>query len=168
MTREKYKKFYFSRRDFLKTISWTPAIYLTHAPFQLLSGHSLSKRAVPFRFSETRLNPRYPTKSALDDLLLQIAPGGDEYVSEKNAYEITDLLSNWSRQLTSTNGSAESLKTFAHEQIEFTSLTASQDVPVRSADTIQITRRKFSASRSQGRDPFLREVQSYLASLGRI
>jgi tetratricopeptide (TPR) repeat protein/peroxiredoxin len=166
MAREKYKKFYFSRRDFLKTISWTPAIYLTHAPFHLLSDQS--RRVVPFTVSETRLTPRYPTKSPLDDLLLQIAPGSDEYVSEKYAYEITDLLNHWSGQLTSSNGFSESLKTFVHEPIEATSLIASQDVPVRSANTIQITRRKFSDSFFQGRDHFLQDVQRYLASLGRI
>src|SRR5262249_35630053 len=136
MAREKYKKIYFSRRDFLKTISWTPAIYFTHAPFQLLSDHS--QRVVPFTVSEARLNPPYPTKSPLDDLLLQIAPGSDEYVSEKYAYEITELLNDWSERLTSASPSTESLKTLADERIEFSSLIASQDLQVRSADTIQI------------------------------
>lgn len=167
MVREKYKKIYFSRREFLKTISCIPAA-LVPSSFALSSSSSPARHDRSFAFSPERLTPHYPTKSPLDDLLLQIEPGRDEYVSEKYAYEIADLLHDWSRQLTSQADLIGSLKTLAHETMAATPLIPGQVVPVRSDGSIQVVRRKFPSSIREGRELFLSDMKTYLGSLGRF
>src|SRR5215472_12344266 len=102
MHREKYKKIYFSRRDFLKTISCTPAFFLS-APFHVAPFFASTRRSVIPLVSDLRLTPHYPSRSALDDLLRKITPGNDEFVSEKYAYAIIEHLRNWSAQITGTS-----------------------------------------------------------------
>jgi tetratricopeptide (TPR) repeat protein/peroxiredoxin len=167
MVREKYKKIYFSRREFLKTISCIPAA-LVPSSFALSSSSSPARHDRSFAFSPERLTPHYPTKSPLDDLLLQIEPGRDEYVSEKYAYEIADLLHDWSRQLTSQADLIGSLKTLANESMAATPLIPGQVVPVRSEGPIQVVRRKFPSSIREGRELFLSDMKTYLGSLGRF
>ena len=167
MVREKYKKIYFSRREFLKTISCIPAA-LVPSSFALSSSSSPARHDRSFAFSPERLTPHYPTKSPLDDLLLQIEPGRDEYVSEKYAYEIADLLHDWSRQLTSQADLIGSLKTLANESMAATPLIPGQVVPVRSDGSIQVVRRKFPSSIREGRELFLSDMKTYLGSLGRF
>jgi tetratricopeptide (TPR) repeat protein/peroxiredoxin len=167
MVREKYKKIYFSRREFLKTISCIPAA-LVPSSFALSSSSSPARHDRSFAFSPERLTPHYPTKSPLDDLLLQIEPGRDEYVSEKYAYEIADLLHDWSRQLTSKADLIGSLKTLANESMAATPLIPGQVVPVRSEGPIQVVRRKFPSSIREGRELFLSDMKTYLGSLGRF
>ena len=66
-------------------------------------GCLLQKRPHPerssFPFSDLRLTPHYPANSPLDDVLLKVVPGADEYVTEKYAFEIMQLLGEWSRVL---------------------------------------------------------------------
>src|SRR5271167_4503696 len=42
-------------------------------------------------FSDVRFTPHYPARSPLEDVLRRVAPGSDEYVTEKYAYEIETL-----------------------------------------------------------------------------
>ena len=50
-------------------------------------------------FSDVRLTPHYPARSPLEDVLRLVAPGSDEYVTEKYAFEIETLLQQWSQAL---------------------------------------------------------------------
>src|ERR1700678_614696 len=52
-----------------------------------------------FPFSDVRLTPHYPTKSPLEDVLRLVAPGSDEYVTERYAFEIEAQLNEWSQAL---------------------------------------------------------------------
>jgi Flp pilus assembly protein TadD/peroxiredoxin len=167
MAREKYKKIYFSRREFLKTISCIPAA-LVPSPFALSFSVWPARQDRSFSLSPERLTPHYPTKSPLDDLLLQIAPGRDEYISEKYAYEIADLLQDWSRGLTSKGELIGSLRMLAHDSVMATSLVPTEVVPVRSKGPIQVAHRKFPTSVRPGRELFLNDMKAYLSSFARI
>lgn len=167
MHREKYKKIYFSRRDFLKTISCTSALFLP-APFHVAPLFASTRQPVLSQFSDLRFTPHYPTKSPLDDLLRKITPGNDEFLSETYAYEIIDLLRDWSAQLTGNPSANTALGTLVDELVDATSLRPSQTTTVRKSDPIQIVRRTFASAIVRGRDRFLREMQAYLSTLGRI
>ena len=52
-----------------------------------------------FPFADLRLTPHYPAKSPLDNVLLKVVPGADEYLTEKYAFEIMQLLGEWSLAL---------------------------------------------------------------------
>ena len=55
--------------------------------------------ASSFPFTDFRLTPHYPAKSPLENVLLKVIPGADEYLTEKYAFEIMQVLGEWSRAL---------------------------------------------------------------------
>src|SRR5258708_693931 len=145
----------FSRRDFLKTIGWAPSLFLA-APFQgflrpqyaEIPGHRSSA------LEDFHLTPHYPSPSPLDDVLRLVTPGLDEYMTEKYASEIMDLLTSWSKRLRSSRPDLSFVATFLAPLLEATPLHPSQDVSVRSGTGIEILRRHFSTSPGSGRDRF--------------
>src|SRR3977135_249856 len=100
MARRKDEDHIFSRRTFLRRMRWAPLLFLPApiltSPFpSILAGTSGDRTSFPF--SDFLCPPHYPAKSPLDDVLRLVAPGADEYVSEKYAFEIMRLLSEWSQ-----------------------------------------------------------------------
>src|SRR4029079_10183909 len=87
----KTKTTLFSRRTFLRGIRWAPVLFLPapfqSAPFRLPLFETPRGRSSLLPFADFRLTPHYPAKSALDDVLLKVVPGGDEYLTEKYAFE---------------------------------------------------------------------------------
>src|SRR6267154_2208453 len=105
MSRRKNEIQFPSRRAVLKSMGLAPLL-LRPAPFHGYSfvfgpGKSLPNRNAGLPFSDVRLTPHYPAASPLEDVLRLVAPGSDEYITEKYAFEIGRLLSDWSRELRS-------------------------------------------------------------------
>src|SRR6266545_2174461 len=93
-----------SRRTFLKTMGWAPALFLP-APLYaglgcLGSRQNLQTIAPPY--TDPRVTPHYPVKSPLDDVLRLVTPGSDEFITEKHAYEIGRVLDVWGQGLKSS------------------------------------------------------------------
>ncbi len=57
---------------------------------------TLPNQGFKLAFADVRLTPHYPTKSPLEDVLRLVAPGSDEYVTERYAFEIGAQLNQWS------------------------------------------------------------------------
>jgi Flp pilus assembly protein TadD/peroxiredoxin len=126
-------------------------------------------RAIPsFPFADYRLTPHYPAKSPLDDVLRLVAPGSDEFVTEKYAFEIARLLDDWSRGLKAAPPAVGVLAQFIDSSLEATPLLQSQETTVRSGGGIEVTRGRFAANLETGRERFLEEVKNYLTSFARI
>ena len=92
-----------SRRAVLKSMGLAPLL-LRPAPFHgysFLFGppKGLPNRNAGFPFSDVRLTPHYPAASPLEDVLRLVAPGSDDYVTEKYAWEIESLLKQWGQAL---------------------------------------------------------------------
>src|SRR5664279_4691231 len=92
-----------TRRRFLKTMGLAPLL-LRPAPFYasgFLFGppDNISLGTHSFAYSDLRLTPNYPTRSPLEDVLRRVAPGTDEYITEKYAFEVEAILAQWSRAL---------------------------------------------------------------------
>src|SRR5258708_21940 len=95
------------RRAILKGLAMAPVLFRP-APF---FGESFSLRAAEFPatnpalpfpalpFSDTRFVPHYPARSPLADVISLVAPGSDEYTSEKYAVEIEEILKAWGTKL---------------------------------------------------------------------
>jgi Tfp pilus assembly protein PilF/peroxiredoxin len=171
VVRDKEKHFVFSRRNFLKTIGWTPALFLPTpfqaSPFWLRSHHPAPDRLSAFPLADFRLTPRYPAKAPLDALLQQVGPGSDEFLTEQYAFEITRLLADWSAALGTAPPALDLIARFLDGSIEVSSLVA-QEFPLRKGPPIDVVRRSFPAAvvSSQGR--FLQEMEAYLAELGHL
>ncbi|MGZ4731016.1 MAG: FG-GAP-like repeat-containing protein, partial [Terriglobales bacterium] len=121
-----------------------------------------------FPFSDFRLTPRYPAKSALDDVLLQVVPGADEYLTEKYASEIMPLLKQWSVGLRTASPALAVLTKFLDASIEAAALLPTREVVQRSGNGIEVFRRRFARDVISGRERFLREMENYLAPMWRV
>ncbi len=172
MRRRKDREQDFSRRAFLNKMRWAPALFLP-APIQARTfrsflGKPLNEANPPPEFADFRITPHYPAKSPLDDVLRKVAPGADEYVSEKHAFEILRLLNEWSEALEAGVPALGVLAKFLDASFEACSLVPVQQKSLRPEYGIEVVRRTFGIAVVAGRERFLEEMKSYLASLSRV
>ena len=134
MARQKDEDLRFSRRTFLKQMRWAPVLFLPaplhSSPFRPLLAKNPDNRNPAFEFADFRVTPHYPAKSPLDDVLRKVAPGTDEYVTEKYAFEIRRLLDEWGRALKEAPPSLGDLARFLDASLEACSL-----VPIQETDS---------------------------------
>lgn len=176
MTRHPDGDYIFSRRTLLKKMRWAPLLFLPSplqaAPFPsgFPSPHagSLQDRTSPFPFADFHLTPHYPAKSPVEDVLRLVAPGADEYVTEKYAFEIIRLLVEWSQGLKAAAPALAVVAKFLAPAIKGASLIPTGEKVLRSGNGIEVVRRRFSESVVPGRERFLLEIKNYLAALPRV
>jgi tetratricopeptide (TPR) repeat protein len=161
-----------SRRTFLKGMQVAPAIFLP-TPLRMLGWPlSSSMRSSPYRdfqFADLRVTPHYPASNPLDEVLRQVVPGNDEYVTEKYAFEILASLSEWNKALkasASTLGSV--LGNFIHPTLKATPLAGVERARVRSKYGIDVWRRNFSGELVPGRAQFLDQLTRYIAEFSNL
>ena len=178
MSRRKEENPLLSRRALLKNMGLAPLLLRPSplhgfpsplhgfpswfSPPKVLAGQA------SFPFTDVRLTPRYPAKSPLEDLLRRVAPGSDEYVTEKYASEIELLLRQWGRALKAAAPDLSSLAKMLHPSLEASPLAATQEITLRSGNGIDILRRQFSTGVVLGREPFLRQIQAWLKPLTQV
>lgn len=172
MSRKKGEKQLLSRRTLLKSMGLAPLL-LRPAPFHgssfLFGPPEVQADKDPaFPFSDFRLTPRYPAKSPLEDVLRRVAPGSDEYVTEKYAFEIGSLLKQWGQTLTASVRDLSALAKALDPSIEATTLTPAKEVALRSGQSIDILRRQFAANVISGREQFLQEIEAWLGQVSRV
>jgi Flp pilus assembly protein TadD/peroxiredoxin len=137
-------------------------------PSRLLLPETPRGGASSFSLSDFRLTPHYPTKSPLDNILLKVIPGADEYLTEKYAFEIMQVLGEWSQALKIAPPGLAVFAKFADASIAATLLRPTRESPRRSGSGIEIIQRKFASEVSPGRDGFFREMENYLAPIVRV
>jgi Flp pilus assembly protein TadD/peroxiredoxin len=121
-----------------------------------------------FPFSDVRLTPHYPAKSPLADVLRLVAPGSDEYVTEKYAFEIQRILSAWSHALKTSAQDHAGLAESLDESLEASSLIVAKETTLRSGGGIRAVRRTFIDDVVPGRERFLGAIKAWLGPLARI
>jgi Flp pilus assembly protein TadD/peroxiredoxin len=153
-------------------MQWSPLLFLPAPmqlfPFSLGASEDSGERISAFPFAEFRFTPHYPSKSPLDDVLSRVAPGTDEYVTEKYAFEIMRLLGEWSQVLKAEPPALAIAAKFLDASIEGVSLVPTQEKNVRSANGIEVLRRQFSGKAIAGRERLLQEIKGYLAPMSRV
>jgi tetratricopeptide (TPR) repeat protein/peroxiredoxin len=152
-----------SRRKFLRGVRWAPVLFLP-APMYASNFGPLSPsygRESSFPLADSRLTPHYPAKSPLDDVLRLVAPGADEFVTEKYASEIARLLEPWSRALRTSAPALDAVANFLDPSIETGSWRSAQEKTLRSGPGLGISRRQFGAKMTTGREHFLTEIEAY-------
>ena len=150
---------------------WAPVLFVP-APMRALPfGVKLAAppRSIPsFAFHDFRFTPHYPAKSPLDDVLRLVTPGADEFGAEKYAFEIARLLSEWSQALKTAPPALNVLSVILGASLNATQLGTMQESLVRSGGGIEVTRRRFTANPTSGRERFLDEMKKYLSSFVRV
>src|SRR5580692_7261692 len=137
-----------SRRSLLKTMGLA-SLVLRAAPlhgssfaFGLPASLASDRSTLPL--SDVRLTPRYPAKSPLEDVLRRVAPGSDEYVTEKSAFEIESLLRQWGQALQASVGDRLALAKLLDSSLAASSLTAEKETTLRTGFGIDSRRRQFT------------------------
>src|SRR5215470_15994464 len=169
MARRLDEKHIFSRRTFLKAISWAPACFLP-APLQAVPAPRLSTNFFEsaFPFGDSRVTPHYPTRSPLDAVLRLVAPGTDEFPTETYAAEIGRVLDAWSTQLLASPSAWKQIAEFVDPTVEATPFVPAQEVSLRSEGGIQVLRRRFSSRTEPGRDHLLQQLRTYFAPISSV
>ena len=161
-----------TRRTLLKSMGLAPLL-LRPAPFFASSfvfapPKVFRAQKSDFPFSDLRLTPHYPEKSPLADVLRLVAPGSDEYVTEKYAFEIEAILTEWSQALRASLRGLSALAKSLHPAIEASPLGSAMETPVRSGYGIDVVRRQFAAGMVPGPERFLKEIQGWLGQVSRV
>lgn len=146
-------------------MSCTPAAFLA-APFSPYRRYGPSDRMFPV--SDFRFRPKYPASLPLDDLLRLAQPGLDDYVTEKYAVEIMQVLAEWSDHLKASPPTTEQALNFVADSMQACSLHLAQESIIRSDALIEVARRSFPRSKAVGRQRFLDELKDYLSGLDHI
>ena len=172
MSRHKNENQLLSRRTLLKSMGLAPLIFRP-APFHgssFLFGlpKMLADQKPTFPFFDVRLTPRYPAKSPLEDVLRLAAPGSDEYVTEKYAFEIDSLLKEWSVAFKTSGRDLSALAKSLDSSIEASPFVPAKETTLRSGNGIDITRKQFAPHVIQGRERFLQEVHAWLGQASRV
>ncbi len=172
MARRKGNNQAFSRRTFLQGVRWAPILFLPapirEFPLPSIRPESSGEGIANLPFVDFRLTPHYPVKSPLDDVLGRVAPGSDEYITEKYAFEIMQLLGEWSQALKFSPPALAVLAKFLDASIKATSLTSVQEKIVRSGNGLDVFRREFSTEVMTNRERFLQDMKNYLAPMSRV
>src|ERR1700729_2562494 len=147
MTHYQTENYLFSRRRLLKSLSLAPMFFHPTPFYASLFSLSPSKpspsTSSDFSFADIRLKPHYPAKSPLEDILRLVAPGSDEYITEKYACEIESILGTWSTALKEPVRDLSVLSRGLDHSIEGCSLTVGKEIPLRVGDGLEIVRREF-------------------------
>ena len=121
-----------------------------------------------FPFADIRLLPHYPAQSPLADVLKLVAPGSDQFATEKYAFEIESALKQWSDDLKNSTRDHSALARFVDEAIQVAPLSDFKDTKVRSSFGIDVVRREFASTPVTGREQLLNEIDAWLEPLAHV
>src|SRR5690348_5443212 len=141
-------EFKISRRRLLKQLGWTPLLFV---PARLSALPFPAEKRIPgeshCRFHDLHLTPHYAAKAPIEDLLVHLLPGADEFASEKYAAQLEQIFGDWARELKSNRSSSVLGKVLA-AQLQAISFSPVRDSVVRSLYGIEVRRRQFEGPRS--------------------
>jgi tetratricopeptide (TPR) repeat protein len=151
---------------------WAPMLFLPAPLHSAISRWTetavLAEKPFTFPSVEPRFTPHYPKNSPLDDLIRYVVPGTDEYVSEKYASEIAQLLDDWAKELRSSPPALSAFGNVLDASFQAARLVPTEQNRVRAEYGIEVIRRKFDTAPVLGHESFLKEMQNYLAPFTRI
>ncbi len=121
-----------------------------------------------FPFADIRLLPHYPAQSPLADVLKLVAPGSDQYVTEKYAFEIESALKRWSSGLKNSPPEHSELSNFVEDSIQASAFADSREKEVRSSFGIDVVRREFGLTKVTGLENLRKAIDSWLGPIARV
>jgi len=172
MGRHSREKSNLSRRSFLRGLRWTPIGFLP-APllakaFSRFNPTSFPARELEVPFEDHRIIPHYPKKSPLEDALRYVAPGSDQYKTEKYASEIAATLEAWSKELQASPQGVSALANVLSEHLSGGLLTPISEKPLKPGYGLQVLKRRYAETPQVNRFNFLEGVRRYLVSFTQI
>jgi len=163
---------FLSRRTLLKSLGLAPVLFHSapfHASSLIFGSRTIaSSQASDFSLTDIRLTPHYPSKSPLEDVLRLVAPGSDEYITERYAFEIEAQLNQWRRDLEASAHDLSALAKSLNTEVQASSLAHAKETTLRSGNGISVVKRQFATETVSGSDRFLQEIQGWLGQISRV
>ncbi len=160
-----------SRRAMLRNIGVAPLLLrcapLFGLPFQA-STQPDESRGSDFPFSDVRLTPHYPSPSPLASVLGLVAPGSDEYVTEKYAVEIEAILNEWGRAIKASAQDQSVLADSLAPSFEADSLDGAKESVIRSDFGVEVIKRRFAQGKKVDGAGFLKSLGAWLAEISKV
>jgi len=161
-----------SRRALMKSMAFAPLMlrpaHLRGASLIFAPPDVPTEANQQFPFADLRLTPHYPETPPLADVLALVAPGSDEYVTEKYAFEIEAILKQWNMALKASPQDHGPLARSLDPALQASPLTPAREIPVRSGGGIEIVRRQFPETVVSGRERFVEELRGWLKHVAHI
>jgi tetratricopeptide (TPR) repeat protein len=118
--------------------------------------------------TEYQFHPKYRATRPIDDLLLKVNPGLDQFITEKYAAEIEAILTNWTETLLRSAQDVQPLGMALADEFIGCALDSKSSAVVRSDRIVEIKKNQFSAGRSLPREPFLDSAKRYLQEFTKL
>jgi tetratricopeptide (TPR) repeat protein len=129
---------------------------------------SAQTREVTSSAAGFHLHPHYRTQRPLDDTLLKVQPGLDDFITEQYAGQIAAILAEWTTSLLRTPREAQAVARVLAADFTGTSLQPAETRTLRSGPPVEVRQNKFNRQAALDRDAFLREWQSALSRFSKI
>jgi tetratricopeptide (TPR) repeat protein/peroxiredoxin len=114
--------------------------------------------------SEFHLRPHYRAKLPIEATLLKTQAGSDDFVTEKYQDQIAAILAEWSRGFLAVPQKVQVVEKSLSAEFSGVSFRPVESRLVRSGPAVEVRQNKFSQAPALGRDAFLRELRSAMAS----
>lgn len=118
--------------------------------------------------AEYHLHPHYRSERPLDAVLLKVQPGSDQFISEKYAAAMEEVLGEWSASLLRSPREMGGLTKILAPDFSGSSLQPEKSTVIRSGPPVVVRRNEFATTTSLRRDAFVGQLESALRSLSKI
>ena len=141
------------RREFLQRFSQTAGAGLIAARLPFLGAVDFLATAGP----QFQFHPHYRSERPLDSTLRKLPAGADQFLTEKYAEEISDVLSRWSLGLRQSPGDASPISNALAGEFSGASLLPGEWQVIRDSVPVHVKGAKLSNARTLTREQFLKE-----------
>jgi tetratricopeptide (TPR) repeat protein/thiol-disulfide isomerase/thioredoxin len=122
----------------------------------------------PSADGEFHLHPHYRSQTPLDATLLKVQSGLDDFITEKYASQIAAILAEWSASLLRSPQEVKAIERSLAAGFLGPSLHPVESRLLRPGPVVEAHQRTFARPSSLGRDAFLQELRSDLATFSKI
>lgn len=143
----------------------SPGPYFTNWPMFRVASFLAGQTPI---LPEVQLEPKYPAKSPLEDVLRYVLPGTDEFLTEKYAFEIDQQLRQWSASLSLSTHEQKPMAGLFDTALEATSFTPAHQITLRSGPGVRAEKIRFTPEIVTGPNEFLKHFHIYLQPASRI
>jgi tetratricopeptide (TPR) repeat protein/peroxiredoxin len=157
------------RREFLTRFSLgAGATFVPSRLWGLISSKDASEQNAPPAAVDYHLHPHYREQRPVDIALAKVAAGSDEFITEKYAAQLEDIMEVWSAELRRAPQATEAIARFLANDFSGASLLPKESRTLRSDSMLEIRRNTFADHGDLNREAFWREFRSRLHVFSKI
>jgi tetratricopeptide (TPR) repeat protein len=158
-----------NRREFLARFSvGAGAAFIPSRLWGLISSGDASAQNIGNGAVDYHLHPHYRAERPVDATLAKVAPGSDEFSTEKYAAQIEEILQAWSAELRHAPQETKTIARLLSEDFSGASLPPVGSRTLRADFMLEIRRNIFADHGELNRERFLGECRSWLSAFSKV